>query len=90
MERGQAASLHQPMFFRQIATTEASLSYFFGCAIVGKAVAVDVVTGDEERFIPKWQLRAAYNRCIVEPNARRKPQPSDTRRLRLALALSQT
>ncbi len=39
------------MFFRQIATTEASLSYFFGCATVGKAVAVDVVAGDEQRFI---------------------------------------
>jgi glyoxylase-like metal-dependent hydrolase (beta-lactamase superfamily II) len=39
------------MFFRQIPTAEASLSYFFGCATVGKAVAVDVVAGDEERFI---------------------------------------
>ena len=39
------------MFFRQIATAEATLSYFFGCATVGKAVAVDVVAGDEERFI---------------------------------------
>ena len=39
------------MFFKQIATTEASLSYFFGCATVGKAVAVDVVAGDEARFI---------------------------------------
>jgi len=39
------------MFFKQIATTEASLSYFFGCATAGKAVAVDVVAGDEERFI---------------------------------------
>ena len=39
------------MFFRQIATTEATLSYFFGCATVGKAVAVDVVAGDEQRFV---------------------------------------
>jgi hydroxyacylglutathione hydrolase len=39
------------MFFRQIATSEASLSYFFGCATAGKAVAVDVVAGDEERFV---------------------------------------
>ena len=39
------------MFFKQIATKEASLSYFFGCATVGKAVAVDVVAGDEERLI---------------------------------------
>jgi glyoxylase-like metal-dependent hydrolase (beta-lactamase superfamily II) len=39
------------MFFRQIPTVDASLSYFFGCATVGKAVAVDVVAGDEERFM---------------------------------------
>jgi len=39
------------MFFRQFATKEASLSYFFGCAGLGKAVAVDVVAGDEDWFI---------------------------------------
>ena len=51
------------MFFRQIATKEASLSYFFGCATVGKAVAVDVVAGDEDRFIDearKANVRIAY------------------------------
>lgn len=39
------------MFFKQLATKEASLSYFFGCATVAKAVAVDVVEGDEQWFI---------------------------------------
>ncbi|MGK2913093.1 MAG: MBL fold metallo-hydrolase [Porticoccaceae bacterium] len=39
------------MFFKQLATKEASLSYFFGCAGQGKAVAVDVVAGDEDWFI---------------------------------------
>ncbi len=39
------------MFFKQFATKEASLSYFFGCAGHGKAVAIDVVTGDEDWFI---------------------------------------
>jgi glyoxylase-like metal-dependent hydrolase (beta-lactamase superfamily II) len=51
------------MFFRQIATTEASLSYFFGCATAGKAVAVDVVAGDEEQFIDqakKAKVSIAY------------------------------
>ena len=51
------------MFFRQIATKEASLSYFFGCATLGKAVAVDVVAGDEERFIDearKAKVSIAY------------------------------
>lgn len=39
------------MFFRQLATKESSLSYFFGCGSLGKAVAVDVVAGDEEWFM---------------------------------------
>ncbi len=39
------------MFFRQLATKEASLSYFFGCATAARAVAVDVVSGDERWFI---------------------------------------
>ena len=39
------------MFFKQLATRDASLSYFFGCGGQGKAVAVDVVAGDEQWFI---------------------------------------
>ncbi|MBI5449862.1 MAG: MBL fold metallo-hydrolase [Gammaproteobacteria bacterium] len=39
------------MFFKQLATKESTLSYFFGCASLGKAVAVDVVAGDEPWFI---------------------------------------
>jgi hydroxyacylglutathione hydrolase len=39
------------MFFRQLSTRESSLSYFFGCGTLGKAVAVDVVAGDEQWFI---------------------------------------
>jgi hydroxyacylglutathione hydrolase len=39
------------MFFKQLATRESSLSYFFGCAGLGKAVAVDVVAGDEDWFV---------------------------------------
>jgi glyoxylase-like metal-dependent hydrolase (beta-lactamase superfamily II) len=51
------------MFFRQIAAPAASLSYFFGCATVGKAVAVDVVAGDEQRFVDeakKANVRIVY------------------------------
>jgi hydroxyacylglutathione hydrolase len=51
------------MFFRQIAAPEASLSYFFGCATAGKAVAVDVVAGDEHRFVDeakKANVAVAY------------------------------
>jgi len=39
------------MFFQQRAAESATLSYFFGCAGIGKAVAVDVVAGDEDWFI---------------------------------------
>ena len=39
------------MFFRQLSTTDSSLSYLFGCATAGKAVAVDVVAGDEDWFV---------------------------------------
>lgn len=39
------------MFFKQLATKDATLSYFFGCGGRGKAVAVDVVAGDEDWFI---------------------------------------
>lgn len=39
------------MFFRQRAAANATLSYFFGCTGHAKAVAVDVVAGDEDWFI---------------------------------------
>jgi hydroxyacylglutathione hydrolase len=39
------------MFFKQRAAEHASLSYFFGCAGHAKAVAVDVVAGDEPWFL---------------------------------------
>jgi hydroxyacylglutathione hydrolase len=39
------------MFFRQLPTTDSSLSYLFGCATAGKAAAVDVVAGDEDWFV---------------------------------------
>lgn len=43
------------MFFKQLAARDASLSYFFGCAGLGKAVAVDVLAGDEDWFIAQAQ-----------------------------------
>jgi len=39
------------MFFRQRFNDDASISYFFGCAGHGKAIAVDVVAGDEDWFV---------------------------------------
>ncbi|HET9113805.1 MAG TPA: MBL fold metallo-hydrolase [Burkholderiales bacterium] len=43
------------MFFKQLAATEASLSYFLGCGTLGKSVAVDVVAGDEDWFVAEAQ-----------------------------------
>ena len=39
------------MFFRQYPTKDSTLSYFFGCGTLAKAVAVDVVAGDEPWFV---------------------------------------
>ncbi|HSV71617.1 MAG TPA: MBL fold metallo-hydrolase [Methylibium sp.] len=39
------------MFFKQRPAANATLSYFFGCAGLARAVAVDVVAGDEDWFI---------------------------------------
>lgn len=43
------------MFFRQLATREATLSYLFGCGSCHVAVAVDPVLGDEEWFLAEAQ-----------------------------------
>ncbi|MBI5937319.1 MAG: MBL fold metallo-hydrolase [Betaproteobacteria bacterium] len=39
------------MFFRQLPTQEATLSYLFGCGSCNVAIAVDPVLGDEQWFI---------------------------------------
>lgn len=39
------------MFFRQRVNHDASISYFFGCGGLGKAIAVDVLAGDEAWYI---------------------------------------
>lgn len=43
------------MFFQQRPAANATLSYFFGCAGHAKAVAVDVVAGDEDWFLEQAQ-----------------------------------
>jgi len=45
------------MFFKQLETKNASLSYLFGCGGKGKAVAVDVVAGDEDWFVEQAKGR---------------------------------
>lgn len=43
------------MFFQQRPAANATLSCFFGCAGHAKAVAVDVVAGDENWFLEQAQ-----------------------------------
>ncbi|HZP92414.1 MAG TPA: MBL fold metallo-hydrolase [Burkholderiales bacterium] len=53
------------MFFKQLATKDSSLSYLFGCAGHGKAVAVDVVAGDEDWFVEEaGRAKAAITHVI--------------------------
>ncbi len=54
------------MFFKQLATCEASLSYFFGCAGHGVAVAVDVVAGDEGWFIEEAGKAGVEIRYVID------------------------
>ena len=48
------------MFFSQLPAKDSSLSYLFGCGGKGKAMAVDVVAGDED-----WYIRQAGERNVT-------------------------
>lgn len=51
------------MFFKQRIAPDATLSYLYGCGGKGKAVAVDVVAGDEQWFIDeaeRTQVKIAF------------------------------
>ncbi len=54
------------MFFRQRAAANATLSYFFGCAGLQKAVAVDVVAGDEDWFIQEAEKAGARIAHVID------------------------
>jgi len=54
------------MFFKQLATKEASLSYLFGCGSLGKAVAVDVVAGDEDWFVEQAKAQGVTITHVIE------------------------
>ena len=54
------------MFFRQLSTRDASLSYLFGCAGLGKAVAVDVVAGDEDWFVEQARQAGARITHVID------------------------
>lgn len=54
------------MFFRQLHAKDASLSYFFGCAGKGKAIAVDVVAGDEDWFIAEAERANVSLQYVID------------------------
>jgi glyoxylase-like metal-dependent hydrolase (beta-lactamase superfamily II) len=54
------------MFFRQRPAENATLSYFFGCARHGKAVAVEVVAGDEDWFIAEAQKAGVVITYVID------------------------
>lgn len=54
------------MFFRQHQAANATLSYFFGCAGLQKAVAVDVVAGDEDWFIAEAQRAGVRIEHVID------------------------
>lgn len=54
------------MFFKQLATQQASLSYLFGCAGQGMAGAVDVVAGDEAWFVEEAGKAGVDIRYVID------------------------
>jgi hydroxyacylglutathione hydrolase len=54
------------MFFKQLHAKDASLSYFFGCAGKGKAIAVDVVAGDENWFIAEAERANVSLQYVID------------------------
>lgn len=54
------------MFFKQLATKEATLSYFFGCGGKGYGIAVDVVAGDEDWFVKEAEATKVTISYIID------------------------
>jgi glyoxylase-like metal-dependent hydrolase (beta-lactamase superfamily II) len=54
------------MFFKQLAAKDASLSYLFGCIGHAKAIAVDVVGGDEAWFIAQAEAMNVSIAYVVD------------------------
>jgi hydroxyacylglutathione hydrolase len=54
------------MFFRQHPAANGTLSYLFGCAGHGEALAVDVVAGDEEWFVEQAQRAAVRITHVID------------------------
>jgi glyoxylase-like metal-dependent hydrolase (beta-lactamase superfamily II) len=64
------------MFFRQHAGANATLSYFFGCAGHQKAVAVDVVAGDEDWFMAEADKAGVGIALVIDTHVHADHYPS--------------
>ena len=54
------------MFFKQRASADGTLSYFYGCGGKGFAVAVDVVAGDEDWFLEEARKAAVAISFVID------------------------
>jgi glyoxylase-like metal-dependent hydrolase (beta-lactamase superfamily II) len=54
------------MFFRQRSNSDASISYFFGCAGRGRSIAVDVLAGDEQWYLDEAQRTGAPLTLVID------------------------
>ncbi|TAL85688.1 MAG: MBL fold metallo-hydrolase [Rhodanobacter sp.] len=54
------------MFFSTRPRPDGTVSYFFGCSGKGKAIAVDVVKGDETWFLEEARQREVSITCVVD------------------------
>lgn len=54
------------MFFKQLATKESSLSYFFGCGTKSRSMAVDVVAGDEAWYIEEAKKAGVTINYVID------------------------
>ncbi|WP_312263177.1 MBL fold metallo-hydrolase [Candidatus Igneacidithiobacillus taiwanensis] len=54
------------MFFKQRASADGTLSYFYGCGGKGFAVAVDVVAGDEPWFLEEARKAAVAISFVID------------------------
>lgn len=54
------------MFFRQRSSSDGTLSYFYGCGGKGRAIAVDVVAGDEQWFLDEAERASVQIAFVVD------------------------
>ncbi len=74
------------MFFRQLSAADATLSYFFGCGTLGKAMAVDVVAGDENGFIEEARKAGVRITHVIDTHVHADHYSGGSKLARLANA----